>query len=109
MIDYLDFFCIYVMTSLEILMEFLFFTGFLQKKVKPIYSILFAAFGMTVLVVFNLQGIWAFLVLIILLMAAGKLLFGADFVTTALYAVVTVEIMNLCFGLTNSLSYLLIP
>ncbi|MDE7132930.1 MAG: hypothetical protein K2O65_14275, partial [Lachnospiraceae bacterium] len=109
MIDYLDFYSIYVMTSLEILMEFWFFIGFLQKKVKPIYSILFAAFGMTVLVVFNLQGNWAFLVFIILLMAAGKLLFRADFVTTALYAVVTVEIMNLCFGLFNSLSYILFP
>ncbi len=109
MIDYLDFFSIYVMTSLEILMEFWFFTGFLQKKVKPLYSILFAAFGMTVLLVFNLQGIWAFLVFIILLMVAGKLLYRADFVTTALYAVVTVEIMNLCFGLFNSLSYILFP
>ena len=109
MIDYLDFYSIYVMTSLEILMEFLFFTGFLQKKVKPIYSILFTAFGMTVLVVFHLQGIRAFLVFVILLIAAGKLLFRIDFVTASLYAVVTVEMMNLCFGLTNSLSYILFP
>lgn len=107
--DLLDFFSIYVMGSLEILMEFWFFTSFLQKKGKPIYSILSAAFGMTVLAVFNLQGIWAFLVLSILLMAAGKLLYRADLVPAALYAVVTVEIMALCFGLTNSLSYILVP
>lgn len=109
MIDYLDFFSIYVMTSLEILMEFWFFTGFLQKKVKPIYSILFAGLGVAVLEIFNLQGILAFLVFIILLIAAGKLLYKADFVTTALYAVVTVEIMALCFGLCNSLSYIMFP
>lgn len=109
MIDYLDFFSIYVMTSLEILMEFWFFTGFLQKKVKPIYSILFAGLGVAVLEIFNLQGILAFLVFIILLIAAGKLLYRADFVATALYAVVTVEIMALCFGLCNSLSYIMFP
>ena len=107
MVDYLDFFNIYIMGSLEMLMGFWFFTGFLQKKVKPIYSILFAAFGMSVLEVFNLQGVLAFLVFIILLIAVGKLFYKADFVSSALYAVVTVEIMNLCFGLINSLSYLL--
>lgn len=109
MADYLDFLNIYVMTSLEVLMGFGFFTGFLQKKGKTIYSILFAAFGMTVLVIFNLQGILAFLIFIILLMAAGKLLYRADFASAALYAVVTVEIMALCFGLFNSLSYMLFP
>ncbi|MDE5777116.1 MAG: GHKL domain-containing protein, partial [Lachnospiraceae bacterium] len=46
---------------------------------------------------------------IILLMAAGKLFYRVDFVSTALDAVVTVEIMNLCFGLINSLSYMLVP
>ena len=106
---YLDFFNIFIMGSLEMLMGFWFFTGFLQKKVKPIYSILFAFFGMSILEVFNLQGVLAFLVFILLLTAAGKLLYRADFVAAALYAVVTVEIMNLCFGLTNSLSYMLVP
>ncbi len=109
MIDHWEFFKIYVMGSLEMLMGFWFFTGFLQKKGKPVYSILFAAFGMTVLALFNLQGIWAFLVFIILLMTAGTLLCRADFVSAALYAVVTVEIMVLCFGLFNSLSYILFP
>ena len=109
MIDYLDLFSIYVMTSLEMLMGFWFFTGFLQKKGKPIYCILFGVFGMAVLEVFNLQGFLAFLVFILLLMAMGKLFYRADFVPAALYAVVTVEIMNLCFGLTNSLSYILFP
>lgn len=109
MIKWLDFFSIYVMTSLEMFMGIWFLTGFLQKKGNLIYKILFAVFGMTVLVVFNLQGIWAFLVFILLLIIVGKLLYRADFVSAALYAVVTVEIMNLCFGLFNSLSYILFP
>ena len=109
MIDYLDFFNIYVMGSLEMFMGFCFFTGFLQKKGKTIYGILFATFGMSLLTIFNLHGIWAFLVFIILLIAVGKLIYRAEFVSAALYAVVTEEILNLCFGLTNSLSYILSP
>lgn len=108
MIDYMDFFSIYIMTSLEILIEFWFFTGFLQKKGKIIYSILFTILGMAILLAFHLQGMRAFFVFILLLMAAGKL-YRANLVSTALYAVVTVEIMNLCFGLFNSLSYILFP
>lgn len=38
-----------------------------------------------------------------------KLYCRADFVSAALYAVITVEIMNLCFGLSNSISYILFP
>jgi len=109
MVDYLDFFWIYVMGSLELFAGFWFFTGFLQKKVKPIYGMLFAAFGTIILVVFRLEGVWALLVFIVLLVAAGKLLYREDGILTALYAVVTIEILNLCFGLFNSLSYILFP
>lgn len=109
MIDCLDVFSIYVMPGIEMLMGFWFITGLLQKKGKFIYSVLFVVFGMAVLVIFSLQGIWAFLVFILLLIAAGKLFYRADFVPAVLYAVVTVEIMNLCFGLFNSISIILFP
>ncbi len=109
MVDYLDFFGTYVMGSLELLAGFCFFTGFLQKKVKVIYGILFAAFGTIILAVFRLEGILALLVFIMLLMAAGKLLYRENCIHAALYAVVTIEILNLCFGLFNSLSYILFP
>ena len=105
----MDFFSIYVMTSIEMFMGFWFFTGFLQKKGKFLCGIVFGIFGMAVLESFNLQGPWAFLVFILLLMAVGKILYKVDLVSAALYAVVTVEIMNLCFGISNSLSYLLFP
>ncbi len=109
MVDYLDSFWIYAMASLELFTGFCFFAGFLQKKVKPIYGMLFAAFGTIILVVFRLEGIWTLLVFIMLLVAAGKLLYREDGTRTALYAVVTIEILNLCFGLFNSLSYILFP
>lgn len=107
--DYLDFFSRYVMTGLEMLMGFWFFTGFLQRKGKPVCYIVFGILGMSILEGFRLYGIVAFLAFILLLMAAGKLYCRADFVSAALYAVITVEIMNLCFGLSNSISYILFP
>lgn len=109
MARFLDFLNIYVVTGLEMFLGLRYFTGFLQKKGKLLCHILFAAFGMAVLVIFDLQGVWAFLVFILFLIAAGKLFYKADFVTAALCAVVTVEIMSLCFGVFNSLSYLLFP
>ncbi len=109
MADFLDFCWTYVMGSLELFAGFCFFTGFLQKRVKPIYGMLFAVFGTIILVVFRLEGILALLVFIMLLMAAGKLLYREDCITAALYAVVTIEILNLCFGLFNSLSCILFP
>ena len=109
MMNYLEFFSRYVMTSLEMLMGFWFFTGFLQRSGKIICYILFGIFGMTILEALNLQGFFAFLVFILLLMVAGKLFYRADYISAALYAVITVEIMNLCFGLSNSISYILFP
>lgn len=81
---------------------------FAEESKTHIQYIVCGSWG-AVLEIFNLQGILAFLVFIILLIAAGKLLYRADFVATALYAVVTVEIMALCFGLCNSLSYIMFP
>lgn len=104
MIDYLDFFNIYVEGSIEMIVCFYFFSEFLQKKVKPMYYLLFMVCGTSLLAIFKAEGIFVF---IILLMTAGKIFCKTSFVSAALYAVVTVEIMNLCFGLFNSLSCIL--
>lgn len=109
MIDSLDFISIYIFGSLEMLAGFYFFTGFLQKRAKLIHYILFAVFGIAVPEIFGLDGIPELIVFIMLLMAAGKLLWKANFVLLALYAVLTSEIMNLCYGVINSLSFILFP
>ncbi len=105
--DYFDLFNVYVMGSLEMLLEFHFFTAFLLKKVKPVYYVLFAISGMIFLTIFKLESTFALLLFIILLMAAGKLFCKTSLISAVLYAVVTVGIMNLCFGLFNSLSCIL--
>lgn len=105
----IDFLSICVMTCLEMFMGFWFFTGFLQKKAKLLCSIWFAFFGTTVLEIFHMQGILASFVFMILLAAAGRLIYKVDFGSAALYAAVTVEMMALCFGFSHSISYLLFP
>ncbi len=108
MTDYLDFFG-YVMESLELSAGFCFLTGFLQKKVKTIYYILFSMLGTAALEIIGLEGILALLVFVIMLIAAGKLFCRADGILTALYAAAVAAIISLCFGLSNSLSCILFP
>ncbi len=109
MIDCLDLFNVYIMAGFQIFAGFYFYTGFLQKKVKWLYGTLFAVFGTVILTTLPLDGIWEFLAFILLLMAAGKIFWKIKWVLSVLYAVVAVEIMNLCFGFVNSLSTILFP
>lgn len=106
MTDWMDIFNVYIAGVIQMLAVFYFFTGFLKKKASVVYCIFFAVFGMIILEVFGLDGIWAFLVFILLLAAAGKLLCKGNIGLLVLYAVVATGIMNLCFGVTNSLSYI---
>lgn len=71
--DGLDIFNVYVMGSIEMLTVFHFFTRFLKKKVKFIYYILFAIFGIAVIRIFTDGSIMELLVYVLLLMAGGFL------------------------------------
>ena len=66
--DGLDIFNVYVMGSIEMLTVFHFFTRFLKKKVKFIYYILFAIFGIAVIRIFTDGSIMELLVYVLLLM-----------------------------------------
>lgn len=107
--DGLDFFNVYVMGSIELLTGFYFFTRFLQRKVKVIYYILFAVLGIAVMTVSPFSGIWEFLIYSLLFIAGGFCICRICSLLIILYAVVTIEIMNLCYGITQSLSFMLFP
>lgn len=109
MLDGLDFFSVYIMGSIEMLTGFHFFIRFLQRKGTVIDYILFAALGMVVMTIFSFSSIWKFLIYILLLMAGGFYKAKTCSLRTALYAVVTIEIMNLCYGISQSLSCVLSP
>ncbi len=106
MTDWLDFFSVYILGGIEILTGFYFFVRFLQRKIPFIYHILFAVIAT---VVIPSGGITQFLVYVLLLIAAGVLAGKTPPVLIVLYAVMTTEIMHLCYGIVNSVSCTLIP
>ena len=99
----------YIMTSVQIFVGFYFFIRLLYKKMKLYLYLLFG--GCTVLAICFVPG--AFIIklgiFILLLAASGIFVCHTDWKTSALYAVLTVEIMQLCYGIVKSLLSILYP
>lgn len=98
----LDFFNRYIMGSVQMLAGFYFFARFLKQKVKRAHFILFAAFGIVMMKAVPAGSLAEFPAYVLLLMAGGILACRADVMTSALYAVVTAEMMRLSYGIWNS-------
>lgn len=109
MVDYLDFFNRYIMGSIQMLMGFHFFTSFLKKKVKLIYYLLFVIFTIAILAVIQDSSMTEFLAYVILLIASGIFVCKANSLPVVLYAVMTVEIPQRCYGIFNSILCILYP
>ena len=103
----LDIFNIYIAGSIEMLVGFHFFIKFLGKKIGFMKEILFVIFGVGAAEIVNASGILAFLVCILLFTAGGIVICKTYNILIVLYAIVTIEIMNLCYGVFNSLSGIL--
>jgi len=109
MADCMDFFHKYVMGSMQMLIGAYFLAIFLQKKVKLYFYLLFAVFCMVVIRVLPDSRIIEFAAYILLLMAGGIIVCHTDWKQVILYAALVVEIMQLCFGIVNSLLSILHP
>lgn len=101
--DYIDFFNIYIMGSIQILMGFYFLSRFMKKKVKCLYFFLFAATGSVIISVIPAGSILEFGVFVLLLIINGIFICDGDRETVILYAALTAEIMQLSYGMINSL------
>ena len=97
-----DIFYSYIMGFLEMLTGFHYYVRFLEKKTKRTDYFVFAALGLTVLITVRFGNFAQLLIYAILLTVGGVFVYCAGGVQSALYAVVTVEIMQLCFGIFNS-------
>ena len=109
MSDYMDFFSIYVMGSVQILMGFYFLTRYIKKKVKYLYFVLFTAAGFVIISGIPSGSIIEFLVYVFMLIAGGIFICHGDRESVILYAALTAEIMQLSFGVINSLLTILYP
>jgi len=105
----MDFFSIYIFGSIQMLTGAYFFVVFLQKKIKLLFYLLFAVFCMVMIKVIPDGRIIEFAVYILMLMAVGFLVCHADWKSVLLYAALTVEIMQLCYGIVNSAISILYP
>jgi len=107
--DGIDFFNIYVMGSIQMLIGVYFFTRFLQKKMKFYFYFLFAVCCIVMIKVIPDGRIIEFLTYGLLLMASGIFACHTDWKSVILYAALTVEIMQLSYGMVNSLLSILYP
>lgn len=123
MAEYMDIFNRYIMGSAQMLVGFHYFVRLLQRKAGPIAYLLFAACG--ILEIFFVQGgrlaeLGAYT---LLLAVCGIILCTGprkkscicaptghtDWITVVLYAVLTVETMQLAFGIVDTLLGILYP
>lgn len=92
----------------EVLIEYYFYCRFLDKKVSFGKLLLFGFAGVVVIAICPAGGILEFMVYIILFVIGG-IAGGRKKREVLLYAIVTIEVMNLCYGICNSLSAMLVP
>ncbi|MDE7156404.1 MAG: GHKL domain-containing protein [Lachnospiraceae bacterium] len=106
---FLDFFNVYIIGIAQMIIGFYFLTVFLQKKVKLIYYILFVMMGIVIIRVIPSVNIAEFLAYVLLLTAMGIFVCRADWKSVILYTSLIVGIMELSYGIFNSLLSILYP
>lgn len=124
MTDFFDFFNCYVMGGMQALTGFYFLTRFLKEKVSCRHYILFGLLWLGVMAVIPDNRVTELLIYGLLLAAGGIFIPAGNggrsrsfisegswqmSLTVLLYAALTVEIMQLCYGIVNSLLSILYP
>lgn len=107
MADFISFFSAYAMGSAELFLQFYFFYRLSGRRARLPHYLLYAVCSAAVLLAVPLGGAARLGALALLLAAGGVLLCHAGFKASFLYAALAVELMQLCFGIVNSLSSLL--
>ena len=96
------------LAGLEILVGFHCFTRFIGRRARAAHYLLcLAAVGIPLWVLGGKDG--AGILLFGISLAAAGLFYGAARGKALLYSVVTVELLQVCFGIFDSLSFLLFP
>ena len=109
MTEYMELSYQYITLSVQVFFGFYYFFGFLCKKIKFYHYILFG--GCAVCAVYAVPGgaVAEWGVFFLLLAAAGIWAGHADWRPAVLYAVLVVEMMQLSYGMVNSLISILYP
>lgn len=105
----MDFFLMYVTGSMQMLTGFYFLTRLLQKRAGLWAYLLFAACGVAVMQLTSTGRMAQFGGYVLLLTTSGILVCHADRKAAVLYAALVVVVMQLSYGIVNSLSGMLYP
>ena len=109
MAEYLDFFNIYIVGTMETSFTLYFLAKILKKKMWPSFYFLFAV-GAVITNEFIPSGtIIGFVVFVLLISICGAFACHANFKASLLYATLITELMLLCSGIVNSLISLPYP
>ena len=109
MAAYMDYFNVFFMGSVQMLLGFYFFIKLLHKKVRFCFYLLFVVCGVIVIYFVPSNRIIEFGVYVLLLVMNGIVVCRSDWKSVILYAALVVEIMQICYGIVNSLLGLLYP
>lgn len=100
---FIDYFSI-LTTIIELFLEFYFFTKFLHKRIKVYHYFIFIFISIIFLNVISVPIFWKFILYILLLTSYGWFIYKVQNSIVILYAIITVEIMMLCYGISNSVT-----
>lgn len=109
MLLFIDFVYSYMIGIIQDLIEYHFFVKFIDKKPKIAHYLLFAVIGNFIVTFIQGSILLKLILYIILLLGMGIFFYKANGIITALYAVITIEIMQICYGIFNSVSGILSP
>ena len=104
----LDFFNEYVMGIVQISVGFHYYTKFLNRRAKLVPRLLFVVCGAIVLTV-QAGGLPAFAAYVLLHAAVGRIAYKEELLSSVLYAIVTGEVMQLCYGIFNAALCMVYP
>lgn len=90
----------------EMLIQYYFFNRFLEKKILPIHYVLFTFVGIIIIPLYQADNIIKFIIYIILFMLIGILIGRANIWLSLLYSIIILEVMYLCYGISNSLLFI---
>lgn len=107
--NFFDFFNDYIMGIVQMFAGFHYYTKFLNRKVHMALELLFVGCGAAAMIMIQKIGINSFLCYVLILIVWGFAVCRAGFTTVVLYAVVTGEIMQLCYGIVHSILCILNP
>lgn len=109
MSDFWGFMFPYLFGIVEVLVEYYFFYRFLSKRVSLIYLIFFGVAGYIVIMLCSAGDMVKFASYVALFVMSGIAIGKIRIIPAFMYAIVMLVIMNMCYGIFNSVSCILAP